>query len=172
MVVFGDSNVHHKDWSTYSGRTERPGELCYNFSVSNDLTQMVNFSSEIRDCDFHSHALFDLFLFLHLFSLFGFPTIRKLCMLCSQFPLTFHHIHNGIPCFMALLMTILVLIGMDYLRDVPWEDIFKLSVSAAGIEFCEGVRVGIDLYIPHGKYQVKPHSFSWFNSCLCCCHSS
>ena len=32
----------------------------------------------------------------------------------------------------------------DYLRDVPWEDIFKLAV-----------------YIPHCKYQVKPHSSLW-----------
>ena len=39
---------------------------------------------------------------------------------------------------MALLMTIPVLIGMDYLRDVLWENILKVSVSAAGIEFCEG----------------------------------
>ena len=40
----------------------------------------------------------------------------------------------------------------DHLRDVPWEDIFKLSVSAAASEFCEWVQVGIDVYIPHRKY--------------------
>ena len=33
-----------------------------------------------------------------------------LIMLLSQFPLTFHHLHNGMPHFMALLMTILMLI--------------------------------------------------------------
>ena len=43
VFVFGDFNVHHKDWLTYSGGTDRPGELCYNFCISNDLTQMVNF---------------------------------------------------------------------------------------------------------------------------------
>ena len=43
VFVFGDFNVHHKDWLTYSGGTDRPGELCYNFSISNDLTQMVKF---------------------------------------------------------------------------------------------------------------------------------
>ena len=37
----------------------------------------------------------------------------------------------------------------DYLRDVPWEDIFKLSASAAASEFCELVQVGIDEYISH-----------------------
>ena len=45
----------------------------------------------------------------------------------------------------------------DHLRDVPWEDIFKLSASAAASEFCKYVQVGIDVYIPLRKYQVKPH---------------
>ena len=36
-------NVHHKDRLTYSGGTDRPGELCYNLSIPNYLTQMVNF---------------------------------------------------------------------------------------------------------------------------------
>ena len=27
VFVFGDFNVHHKDWLTYSGGTDRPGEL-------------------------------------------------------------------------------------------------------------------------------------------------
>ena len=52
----------------------------------------------------------------------------------------------------------------DHLRDVPWEDIFKLSASAAASEFCEWVQVGIDVYIPHCKYQVKPHSSPWFSA--------
>ena len=49
VFVFGDFNVHHKDWLTYSGGTDRPGELCYNFSISNDLTQIVNFPTWILD---------------------------------------------------------------------------------------------------------------------------
>ena len=61
VFVFGDFNVHHKDWLTYSGGTDRPGELCYNFSISNDLTQMVDFPTQIPDCDSHSPPLLDLF---------------------------------------------------------------------------------------------------------------
>ena len=57
VFVFGDFHVHHKDWLTYSGGTGRPGELCYNFSTANDLTQMVNFPTWIPDCDSHSPAL-------------------------------------------------------------------------------------------------------------------
>ena len=43
-------------------------------------------------------------------------------------------------------------------------DIFKLSASAAASEFCEWVRVGIDVYIPHRKHQVKPCSSPWFSA--------
>ena len=60
VFVFGD--FYHKDWLTYSGGTDQPGELCYNFSISNDLTQMVNFPTRIPDCHSHSHALLDLFI--------------------------------------------------------------------------------------------------------------
>ena len=58
VFVFGDFNVHHKN----SGGTDRSGELYYNFSISNDLTQMVNFSTRIPDCHFHIPALLDLFI--------------------------------------------------------------------------------------------------------------
>ena len=50
------------------------------------------------------------------------------------------------------------------MRDVLYEDIFKLGASAAASEFCERVQVGIDVYIPHRKYQVKPHSSPWFSA--------
>ena len=43
----------------------------------------------------------------------------------------------------------------DHFKDVIWEDIFKLSASAASSESCDWVQVGIDVYIPHHNYQVK-----------------
>ena len=39
---------------------------------------------------------------------------ENLIMLLAQFQLTFHHIHNRMACFIAELMTILVLIGMVF----------------------------------------------------------
>ena len=48
--------------TVYSDGTDQPGELYYNFSISNDLTQMVNFSTRIPDCHFHIPALLDLFI--------------------------------------------------------------------------------------------------------------
>ena len=62
VFFFGDFNVHYKDWLTYSGGAERPNEICYNFSISNDLTLIANFFTQIPDCDYHSPALLDLFL--------------------------------------------------------------------------------------------------------------
>ena len=54
MFTFGRFNTHHKDWLLYG--IDRPGELRYNFSMANDLTQMVNFPTWIPVCD--SHVLF------------------------------------------------------------------------------------------------------------------
>ena len=79
IFVLGDFNVHHKDWLTYSGGTDWPGELCYNFSISNDLTQMVNFPTGIPDCDSHSPALLDLFISsdASICSTMAFPPLRN-----------------------------------------------------------------------------------------------
>ena len=31
VFVFGEFNIHRKDWLTYSGGNDQLGELCYNF---------------------------------------------------------------------------------------------------------------------------------------------
>ena len=49
VFVFGDFNVHDKDCLTYSAGTDRPVQHCYNFSIWNDLTQMVNFPTWTPD---------------------------------------------------------------------------------------------------------------------------
>ena len=124
---------------------------------------MVNFSTQIPDCDSYSPALLDLFISsdASICSTMAFPPLGNsdhvVVSVSIDFPSNsqrdapFHRIAydysradwDGLR---------------DHLRDVPWEDIFKLSASAAASEFCEWVQVGIDAYIPHRKYQVKPHS--------------
>ena len=169
MFVFGDFNVHHKDWLTYSGGTDRPGELCYNFSISNDLTQIVNFPTWITDCDCHSPALLDVFISsdASICSTMAFPPLRNsdhvVVSVSIDFPINskqdtpFHCVAYDYSCVDWDGLC-------DHLRDVPWEDIFKLGASTAASEFCEWVQVGIDVYIPHRKYQVKPHSSPWFSA--------
>ena len=68
VFVFGDYNIHHKDWLANSGGTDRCGELCYNFSTSNDLTQGQVENSET------SGTFFGLFLL----RLFNFDPILKI----------------------------------------------------------------------------------------------
>ena len=94
-----------------------------------------------------------------------------LIMLLPQYPLTFHHIHNGMPHFIALLMTLLMLIGVVFL--IIWEmfhgrislnSVPLLQQNSLAAEFWEWVQVGTDVYIPHWKYQVKYHSFPWFSA--------
>ena len=162
-------DVHHKDWLTYSSGTDRPGELCYNFSISNDFTLIVNFPTRIPDCDSHSPALLDLFLSsdASICSTMAFPPLGNsdhvVVSVSIDFPTNSqqdapsHRI--AYDCSRADWDGL-----RDHLRDVPWEDIFKLATSAAASEFCEWVQVGIDVYIPHRKYQVKPHSSPWLSA--------
>ena len=60
--VFGEFNVHHKDWLTNSGGTDRPGPLCYSFSISNNLTQMANFPTRIPE-RLSQSCSFELFIY-------------------------------------------------------------------------------------------------------------
>ena len=127
VFVFGDFNVHHKDWLTYSGGTDRPGELCYNFSISNDLTQMVNFPTRIPDCDSHSPTLLDLFLSsdASICSTMTFPPLRNSDHGVVSFPLTFHLIHDRMSRFIAFAYGYSCADWHclhDHLRNVPWED--------------------------------------------------
>ena len=103
VFVFGDLNVHHKDCLTNSGGTDRSGELCYNFSISNDLTQMVHFPTRIPDCDSHSTVLLDLFLSsdVSICSTMAFSPLGNSDHVVSQFPLTFQLIHNSMSHFIA-----------------------------------------------------------------------
>ena len=116
VFVFGDFNVHHKDWLTYSGGTDRPGELCYNFSISNDLTQIVNFPTRIPDRDSHSPALLHLFLSsdASICSTMAFPPFGNSDHVVVSVSIDFPVNSNRMPRFIAWLMTILVLIGMVF----------------------------------------------------------
>ena len=62
----------------------------------------------------------------------------KLLMLLSQFPSSPRQTQKGMPRFIVLFVTILLLIGMVFviIWDVPW-DIFKLGAFAASSKFCD-----------------------------------
>ena len=117
------------------------GELCYNFSISNDLTQTVNFPTRVPDCDSHSPALLDLFISSNasICSTMTFPPLRNSDSVVSvsiDFP-TNSQRDAPFHCI-AYDYSHADWDGLcDHLRDVPREDIFKFGASAAASEFCE-----------------------------------
>ena len=141
--------------------------------ISNDVTQMVNFPTRITDCDSHSPALLDLFISsdTSISSTMAFPPFGNSDHIVvsvsidfpsnSQWDALFHciaydysHANRG---------------GLhDHLRDVPWEEYYVPSFSLLLLlllgNFVSGLQVGIDVYISHRKYQVKPHSSPWFSA--------
>ena len=156
------------DWLTLSGGTDRPGELCYNFSISNVLTQIVNFPTRIPDCDCHSPALLDLFLSsdASICSTMAFPPLGNSDHVVASVSINFPINSKKDTLFHCMAYDYSRTDWdslCDHLRDVPWENIFKLIASAPASEFCEWVQAGIEVYIPHRKYQVKPHSSPWFS---------
>ena len=127
---------------------------------------MVNFPTPIPDCDSHSPALLDLFLSsdASICSTKAFPPLENsdhvVVSLSIDFPtnskrdVPFHRIaYDYSHADWDSLR--------DHLRDVPWEDLFKHSDYAAASEWAQ---VGVDVYIPHRKCQVKPHSSPWFSA--------
>ena len=147
--VFGDFDIYLRDWLTYSSGTDQLGELCYNVSMSNDLTQMVNFPIPISDCDSQSCSFGFISFDTSICSTMAFPSLGNsdhvVVSVSIDFPSNsqqdapFHHIA---PDYFSCADWA----GLhDHLRDVPWEDIFKLDTSATASEFCEWVQVGIDV---------------------------
>ena len=151
VFVFGDLNVHHKDWLIYSVATDRPGELCYNFSISNNLTQMVKFSTRIPVCDSHSPALLDFFLSsdASICSTMTFPPFRisdhVVVSVSIDFPTNskrdapFYRITYDYSCADRDGLH-------DHFRDVLWDDIFKLNAPALLVNFVSGFRLEL-MYI-------------------------
>ena len=173
VFLFGDFDVHHKHWLTYSGRTDKYAELCYNFSISNDLTQMVNFPTPIPECDSHSHALLDSFISsdASIRSSMAFPPLgnsnHDAVSVSTDFPsnllrdASFHRItYNYSRADWDGLC--------DHSRGAQWEDTVSLNSVLLLLLLNFVSQVGIDVYIPRQKpcheNHVKLHSSSWFSA--------
>ena len=123
----------------------------------------------IPDCDSHGPALLDLFLSYDasICSTKAFPPLGNYDHVIVSVSIDFSSNSKRDAVFYCIAYDYSRADwdGLhDYLRDAPWKDIFKLSASAAASEYCARVQVGIDVYIPHHKYQVKHHSSLWFSA--------
>ena len=122
---------------------------------------MVNFPARIPGCESYSSAVLEFFLFFEAsicFTMVVSPlgnsdhlvvSVSINFLSSSKRDALFHCIAYDYFCADWGSFH-------DHLRDVPRENIFKLSASAAASEFCGWIQLGIDVYIPHQKFQVKP----------------
>ena len=82
---------------------------------------MFNFPTWIPDCGFHSPALFVFYFFLltlvFVLQLLCLPW--EILIMLYQFSLIFHQTQEGMPHFIAWLVTILMLIGSVFI--IIWE---------------------------------------------------
>ena len=142
-------------------------DLVNSVIISNVLTQMVNFPTRIPDCHSHSPALLDLFLSSDASICFtrAFSPLRNSDHVVVSVSIDFPTNSQRDAPFHCIAYDYSRADWdgfYDHLRDVPWEDIFKLCASAAASEFCECVQVGIDVYIPHRKIRsslIHLHGF-------------
>ena len=120
-------------------------------SISNDLTQMVKFLTQISDCDSHSPALLDFFLSpdASICSAIGFPPLGNSDQVVVSVSIDFPQNSQQDALFHCLAYgySLADWNGLcDHFRDVPWEDIFELGGSSAASELCDRIQVGIDVH--------------------------
>ena len=100
---------------------------------------MVNFLNRIPDCDCDSHspALLDLFISSNasICSAVAFPPLGNSDHVVDSVSIDFPINLKWDPLFHCMAYDYSHADWGDHLGDVLWEDIFKLSASAAGSEF-------------------------------------
>ena len=168
IICCGDFNIHHIEWLTHSRDIDAAGRLCYNFALTQNLTQMVDFPTHIPDRPDCASHLLDLFLCSNpeSCSISAQPPLGRSDHMVVMASMDYsikgakeHPFHR-----MAFSYASADWDGFrDYLRDVPWKSVFRCNANKASKEFSEWVQVGIDCFIPHRKFQMKPHSLPWFS---------
>ena len=124
---------------------------------------MVKYPTWIPDCDSHSPALLDSFnsSCVSICSTVAFHPLGNSDRVAVSVPIDFPTNWKQDTPFQHSCADWNGFCG--HLRDIPWEDISKLCVSAAS-EICKWIQVGIHVYITHHRHQVKPHSSLWLSA--------
>ena len=94
--------------------------------------------------------LFWIYFFLALVSVLQWLSLhwKSLIMLLSQFPLTFHQLHNKMSNFITQLMAIIMLIGMVFM--IIWEMFHgRISLSSVLLQLLVNFLSGLWLKLMH-----------------------
>ena len=123
----------------------------FGFSISNDLTQMINFPTQILDCDSHSPALLDL---IHssdtsICSTVAFPPLENSDHVVVSVSIDFPSNAQRDPPFhcIAYDYSHANWDGLrDHLRDVPWSISLSSVLLLLLVNFVSGFRLEL-MYI-------------------------
>ena len=168
IFVFGDFNIHHQVWLKISKGIDASGIYTYNFALSHSLHQIIEFPTRFPDRSDQSPSLIDLFL----------SSNPDICNASSEAPLG-----NSDHVVISVLVSLnckaaheksyhRTLLSYeqgdwdsfrDFLRDVPWSDVFAHPAEKCAKEVSSWLSSGIEAFIPSHKYRVKPHSSPWFS---------
>ena len=172
VFVFGDFDIHHKDWLTYSAIPINLIDAVNSviiFLSQMTLLRWLTFPLGSQTITFRVFFFWISFFLLTLVFVLQWLSLHWtiLIMLLSRFPLTFHQTQKEMSHSIIWFMTNLVLIGTVFVwsldRCSMGGYLYTQCPAAVG-EFCEWVKVGTDVYIFHLKYQVKLHSSPWFSA--------
>jgi hypothetical protein len=166
-MVFGDFNVHHREWLIHSRTTGIAGINSYNFSISQNLTQIIKSPTHIPDRSNDGRYLLDLFLcsnpddcVANIIAPIGNSDHSTVVVSVSytSAKMTTQPFHRTVYQFGKADWD-----GFrSFLADVPWASLFKHGPDRAADEISEWVKLGMGIYIPSRTYQVKAHSHPWF----------
>ena len=91
LMFLSFETLTSKDWLTYSGGTDGPGELC-----SSDLTQMINFPIGFETVILIALLFWTYFFLLTLVFVLQWLSLHVVASVSIDFL-----IHNGMPRFIA-----------------------------------------------------------------------
>ena len=140
--------------------TDVAGLFCQEFAMAQDLTQIVDFPTRIPDRDDHQPYLLNLFLCSDpdSYTVASHPPLKNSDHMVVSVDVKFvvkftneHPYHHTVYSYSKVDWDVL----RDHLRDVSWLVIFKYITYGAK-EITELVKIGIDCYIPHRKFQLIP----------------
>ena len=166
VAVFGDFNVHNKEWLVHSHATDSCGQAAHAFAVSHCLTQIVTSPTRVPDRDGDTGYLLDLFLtttpenFNHavrspLGSSDHCVVTAKYKQVSSTPSAPFHRtVYKYSQADWCSFRT--------FLSQISGDILVKDDVHKSALELSEWLQIGMKAYIPHRTYQVKPHSQPWF----------
>ena len=152
----GDFNAHHIEWLTHSNKTDDAGMGCYEFALLHDLTQLIDYPTRIPDAENHFSSLLDLFLT-------SCPNECKPSPPHPPFGTSDHIVLSVTVNFPPKQSTEVPFHRTVYIRSfLAVSRYFQLSASEATARISDWITAGIDIFVPHKKYQQKPHSQPWF----------